>query len=99
MAREFLSRHRIPFEAFDTGASPVGAAATLALVRERRTCHVKWEGNILTWDQEQSPVPEERLRLYFIHEDGGIRVPVLVAGEAIIRGYDEETYRRVLGVR
>ncbi len=77
----------------------MGAAATLALVRERRTCHVKWEGNILTWDQEQSPVPEERLRLYFIHEDGGIRVPVLVAGETIIRGFDEETYRRVLGAR
>jgi hypothetical protein len=77
----------------------VGAAATLALVRGRRTCHVRWEGSILSWDQEQSPVPEERLRRYFVHEDGNIRVPALVAGEAIIRGYDEETYRRVLGVK
>ncbi|MBI3007406.1 MAG: hypothetical protein HYY53_03795 [candidate division NC10 bacterium] len=99
MAREFLSRHGIAFDARDTGASPVGVAATLALVRGRRTCHVKWEGSILTWDQEQSPAPEERLRLYFVHEDGGIRVPGLVAKEAIIRGYDEETYRRVLDVR
>ena len=98
MAREILSRHGIAFDARDTGASPVGAAATLALVRERRTCHVRWEGSILTWDQEKSPASEERLRQYFIHEDGGIRVPVLVAKEAIIRGYDEETYRRVLGV-
>jgi len=98
MAREFLSRHGVAFEACDTGATPLGAAATLALVRARRTCHVKWEGSMLTWDQELCPVPEERLRLYFIHDDGGIRVPVLVAKEAIVRGYDEETYRRVLGV-
>lgn len=98
MAREFLSRHGIAFEAFDTGATPLGAAATLALVRERRICHVRWERSVLSWDQEKSPASEERLRQYFIHEDGGIRVPVLVAGEAIIRGYDEETYRRVLGV-
>jgi len=99
MAREFLSRHRIAFTAVETGTSPVWEAATLALVRERRSCHVRWEGSILTWNQEQSPAPEERLRQYFIHEDGGIRVPVLVAEEAIIRGYDEETYRRVLGVQ
>lgn len=98
MAREFLSRHGVPFEAFDTGTPPLGAVATLALVRERRTCHVKWEGSILTWDQQESPVSEERLRQYFVHEDGGIRVPVLVVGEAIVRGYDEGTYRRVLGV-
>jgi arsenate reductase-like glutaredoxin family protein len=96
MAREFLSRQGIAVELVDTGATPVTAAATLALVRERRSCHVRWEGSILTWNQKQSPAPEERLRQYFIHEDGGIRVPVLVAGEAIIRGYDEETYRRVL---
>lgn len=99
MAREFLSRHGIAFEAFDTGATPLGAAATFALLRERRTFHVRWEGRILTWDQEQSPAPEGRLRLYFIHEDGGIRVPVLVEKEAIIRGFDEETYRRVLGLK
>jgi len=99
MAREFLSHHGITVELVDTGATPVTAAATLALVRKRRTCYVRWEGNILTWDQERSPAPEERLRQYFIHEDGGIRVPVLVAKEAIIRGYDEETYRRVLGLR
>ena len=77
----------------------MGAVATFALLRERRTFHVRWEGRILTWDQEQSPVPEGRLRLYFIHEDGGIRVPVLVEKEAIIRGFDEETYRRVLGLK
>lgn len=99
MAREFLSRHGIAVELVDTGATPVTAAATLSLLRKRRTCHVRWEGSILTWDQERSPAPEERLRQYFIHEDGGIRVPVLVTKEAFIRGYDEETYRRVLGVR
>lgn len=98
MAREFLSRHGIPFDAFDTGASPVGAAATLALVRERRQFHVKWDGNMLAWDQGRSPVVEGQLRRYFVHEDAGIRVLILVAGEVIVRGYDEETYRRVLGV-
>jgi len=34
MAREFLSRHGVAFEAFDTGTTPLGAAATFALLRE-----------------------------------------------------------------
>ena len=34
-AREFLSRHGVPFTAVDTDATPVTAEATLALVRER----------------------------------------------------------------
>ncbi|MBI3003762.1 MAG: hypothetical protein HYY54_09155 [candidate division NC10 bacterium] len=98
MAREFLSRHGIAYKALDIAEHRVGAEATLALVRGRRTCHVRWEGRVVTWDQAQSPVPEERLREYFVHEDGGVRVPVLVAGESVVRGFDEETYRRVLGV-
>ncbi len=98
MAREFLSCHGISFAAVDTGATPVTAEATLALVRERRICHVRWEGSMRTWNQAESPVPAERLRQYFVHEEGRIRVPILVAEEVIVRGYDEETYRRVLGV-
>jgi arsenate reductase-like glutaredoxin family protein len=98
MAREFLSRHGIALDLVDTGATPVTAEATLALVRERRICHVRWEGSMRTWDQRASPVPAEWLRRYFVHEDGGIRVPVLVAGDAVVRGFDEETYRRILGM-
>lgn len=96
MAREFLSRHRIAYEALDVADHPMGAEATLALVRSRRTCHVRLKASVLTWDQQDAPVTEERLREYFVHEDGNIRVPVLVAGEAVVRGFDEETYRRVL---
>lgn len=98
MAREFLSRHRIGYEALDIAKHRLEAEGTLALVRGRRICHVRWEKRVLTWDQKEAPVPDERLREYFVHEDGGIRVPVLVAGESVVRGFDEETYRRVLGL-
>lgn len=96
MAREFLSQHGITVALVDTGATPVTAEATFALVRGRRMCHVRWEGRMRTWNQVESPVPAEQLRQYFVHADGGVRVPVLVAGESVVRGFDEETYRRVL---
>ena len=36
---------------------------------------------------------------FLIHEDGFLRIPVLVVGETLVRGWHEEAYRSALGIR
>jgi len=34
---------------------------------------------------------------YLVHEDGFLRVPVLLVGDLLVRGYTEELYLEALG--
>jgi len=43
--------------------------------------------------------PREDLMRFLIHEDGFLRIPVLVVGETLVRGWHEDAYRTALGVR
>jgi len=36
---------------------------------------------------------------YLVHEDGWMRVPILVDGGLLVRGYTETLYQRALGER
>ena len=43
------------------------------------------------------PFTDEELRKYLVHEDGFMRVPVLVIDDLIVRGYSDALYRDALG--
>ena len=43
------------------------------------------------------PFTDADLAMYLVHEDGLLRVPVLVMGDVIVRGYTEALYREALG--
>ncbi len=43
--------------------------------------------------------PREDLMRFLIHEDGFLRIPVLVVGETLVRGWHEDAYRSALGIR
>jgi len=43
-----------------------------------------------------APFTEADVLVYLVHEDGFLRVPVLVLGETVVRGYTEELYREAL---
>ena len=68
-------------------------AATLALARGARTLLVKGDG-ILRLD---APLTEADVVRHLVHEDGFLRVPVLVLGDVLVRGYTEELYRVAFG--
>lgn len=40
---------------------------------------------------------EQEMATYLVHEDGWMRVPVLVDGGLLVRGFTDELYRRALG--
>ena len=74
--------------------TPVDRAATLALARGARTLLVKSGDGILRLD---GPLIDADIVRHLVHEDGFLRVPVLVLGDVLVRGYTEELYRAAFG--
>jgi hypothetical protein len=69
-------------------------AATLALARGARRLLVKSGDGVLTLD---APLTDADIVRYLVHEDGFLRVPVLLWDDLLVRGYTEELYREALG--
>jgi hypothetical protein len=74
--------------------APVDRAATLALARHARRMVVK-VGD--TFVRLGAPFTEADVVRYLLHEDGFLKVPVLLVGDLLVRGYTEELYREALG--
>ena len=68
--------------------------ATLALARAARRLLVKSGDGVLSLD---GPFTDADIVRYLVHQDGFLRVPVLVLGDVFVRGYTEELYREALG--
>ena len=48
------------------------------------------------WDRGQAEISETDLRRGFVHEDGQLKIPVLLIDDVIVRGFDERTYALLL---
>ena len=76
--------------------APVDRQATLALARSVRRLIVKAGAGIVRMDRTDASLTDEDAARYLVHEDGFLRVPVLVLGDTLVRGYTEDLYRAVL---
>ena len=52
--------------------------------------------DVFLWDRDAEEVPGEALRRHFVHLDGLMRVPVLIAGTTAVRGFLPDVYTEVL---
>ncbi len=95
-ARGFLSLRGTAYTPHNASERPLDADATMALIRPCRRFYVKAGEDVFLWDRDQEEVPSEALRRHFVHQDGFIRVPVLIAGETAIRGFLPDVYAEVL---
>jgi len=43
------------------------------------------------------PLSDADIAKYLVHQDGFLRVPVLIAGDLFVRGWTEALYREALG--
>ncbi len=59
---------------------------------------IKVGGDTLRFDSATNPISEQQIQTYLVHDDGFLRVPVLLTGDLLVRGYTEELYREALGV-
>jgi arsenate reductase-like glutaredoxin family protein len=96
-AREFLSRSGIDLDVVSVETTPVSRAAALDLAAHASQIVVKVGAQTRRVDAAQGPIPRDEVEPYLVHEDGFLRVPVLVVGELIVRGYTEELDRDALG--
>jgi len=51
---------------------------------------------MMKWDRDHAEIAETDLRRAFVHEDGQLKIPVLLLDDVIIRGFDEPTYAMLL---
>lgn len=87
------------FESRLVEQAPVDTAASLALGRGARRILAKVGAEIVRLDAEQGGIAEADLRRCLVHEDGKLRVPVLVLGDLLVRGFTEDLYREALRAR
>ncbi|MGH7390844.1 MAG: hypothetical protein ACREM3_15520 [Candidatus Rokuibacteriota bacterium] len=79
-------------------AGPVDRAGTLALARGAGRLLVKAGAETVRVDAGAGPLAEADAVRYLLHEDGFLRVPVLVVGDLLVRGFTDDLYREALGV-
>ncbi len=71
-------------------------AATLALARSVHRLLAKTGQDIVRVDAGRTPLSVADAERYLLHEDGFLRVPVLVLGDLVVRGYTDDLYREAL---
>ena len=74
-------------------------AGALALARGARRVFIKAGPETLRFDAGSNPLTETQAQAYLVHDDGLMRVPVLVWHDLLIRGYTEELYQEALGAQ
>lgn len=52
--------------------------------------------DIVRLDAARAPLTDADAERYLLHPDGFLRVPVLVMGSLIVRGYTDDLYREAL---
>jgi arsenate reductase-like glutaredoxin family protein len=77
---------------------PVPAAAALELAAQARRLLVKVGRETRRFETDGQAISAEEARAWLVHPDGLLRVPVLVLGDLLVRGFTEELYREALEV-
>ena len=87
LARRALAQARVDFESRSLESHPVDRSAALELAGLPRRFFIK---------AGQEPLSETQALEWLLHEDGLLRVPVLVWGDMLVRGYTDELYEQAL---
>jgi arsenate reductase-like glutaredoxin family protein len=99
LARKALVRARVDFESRSLESHPVDRSAALELARGARRFFIKAGTGFVQHDADREPVSEARALEWLLHDDGLLRVPVLVWGDMLVRGYSDDLYDRALSKR
>jgi arsenate reductase-like glutaredoxin family protein len=86
----------VPFDDRRVEQAPIDREGTLALARRARRFLVKRGDGIVELDRALQPVGESDALALLLHEDGLLRVPVLLVGDVLVRGFTDDLYRRAL---
>src|SRR5262249_38039170 len=96
LARRALRKAGVTYESRPLDTHPVDRNGALQLAREARRFLVKDGDGFVQHDASREPVREAQALVCFRHGEGRPRVPVLVGGDMLVRGYRDELYERAL---
>ena len=96
LARRALAQARVDFESRSLETHPVDKNVALELARRARRVLIKRGAGFVRHDADREPVSEAQALEWLLHEDGLLRVPVLVWGDMLVRGYTDELYEQAL---
>jgi arsenate reductase-like glutaredoxin family protein len=96
LARHALRKAGVAYESRPLDTHPVDREGALRLARSARRFLVKDGDGFVQHDASREPVSEAQALAWLIHEDRLLRVPVLVCGDILVRGYTDELYERAL---
>jgi len=98
LARKALTKARVDFESRSIETHPVPRDAALRLARGARRFLIKAGSGFVQRDAGGEPVSDAQALEWLVHDDGLLRVPVLVWGDMLVRGYTDELYDRALSL-
>ena len=81
----------------DAKKSTMNAAAALALVKEVNQIYAAKGKKVVHWNLKKDKPTQDELKKVLLGPTGNLRAPTLRKGKTLIVGFDEETYRSVLG--
>jgi len=99
LARKALTKARVDFESRPLESQPVDREAALALAGKARRFFIKAGKGFVMHDADREPVSEARALEWLLHDDGLLRVPALVWGDMLVRGYTDDLYKHALAGR
>jgi len=93
----FLAQHEVTSKSqADAGKNRLGADDALKLAREADQVIAMKGKKVVTIDMKSRPADEELLAV-MLGPTGNLRAPTIRRGRTLLVGFDEETYRRILG--
>ena len=75
--------------------APIDRDTTLAIARRARRLLIKTGTAIVRVDTDRSALDDAAAARYLVHEDGFMRVPVLLVDDLLVRGYTDALYAEV----
>ena len=93
--REFLARNDVPHAFVDVRKAPISKKRMLALVREHRRALAKVGGKV--HEVDPATATDAELAKLFLGREGSMRAPVVSTNGAIFAGFDEATFRALVG--
>ncbi len=99
LARRALAKAGVDFERRSLEAHAVNRDGALRLARDARYFLIKSGAGFVRHDAGRDPVSEAQALEWLLHEDGLLRVPVLVWRNLLVRGYTDELYEEALAQR
>jgi len=99
LARQALIQAHVEFDSLPLDEHPVDRDGALRLARGAKRFLIKTGDGFVEHDASREPVSDAQALDWLLHEDGLLRVPVLVWGDMLVRGYTDALYERAFAQR